>query len=229
MRLPLVILGTVAAVLCSSCAECAGAITCHTQPIASTGGQVINHKTGAPVPGVSLRFVRREGIQLVRDTAETTTDSDGFFTLEIGTVYEGEVIGDLEVRPPAPFAPYTATDVRLRASRIRGDGGYLGRLVADPYMILVGEVHRRGAGIVSEGTVSMRRIAGGRLEQDSLSVNVEGGRFAWVDPLVLEYGPVTFEFVITIPGDDRTHRLVQEVPMKFVDGELSFIILEIDP
>lgn len=213
----------------TGCSECAGAITCRIEPMASTGGQVINHRTGAPVPGVVLTFVRREGIELVAETAQATTDSDGFFTLEIGTVYEGEVIGDLEVRPPPPFAPYTATGIRLLASRIRGDGGYIGRLVADPYMILIGEVHRRGLGIVPEGSVSMRRVSGGRLESDSFTSNIEGGRFGWIDPQVLDYGPVTIEFVITIPGDPRTHVVVQEVPMKFIDGQLSFIILEIDP
>ena len=214
-----------AALALSGCSECAGTPACEGEPEASVSAQVINHRSGAPVSGVMVRFVRTGGVETVRDTAFATSDGDGFFTLRLGSVYTGPVTGTLTVTPPAPLPPYEVSGVSFTSTRRRGEGVFLGRLVADPFFILIGEVHRSGVGPISGATVSMRRVSGGRLATDShVTVTEGGGRFGWIDPPVVEPGTVDIEFEVTVPGEP-VHREVQPVAMQYLDGTIAFVMI----
>jgi len=214
----------------SGCSECAGTPSCHTEPQISYSGQLIVHKTGAIAGGVSLKYVRRSGIDVDADTLRAISSSDGFFRLQTGSVYIGSLYGDLTVTPPAPYPAYTIPNVRLSSSRTRGDGGYLGRIVVDPFLILVGEVHDRATGaVVSDVSVTLRRTGGGRLSQDVMTFTSDGGgRFAWIEPQILQFGEVDATWELQRPGS-ASQFVKQPFPMGYQDATLTFVVLFVDP
>jgi hypothetical protein len=214
----------------SGCGECAGMPSCTTQPTISYTGEFINHKTGKPISGVRVEWVRTHGIEIDDEVIRATSDSRGFFQLQGGSVYLGEVFGELRITPPAPFPEYVVRGVQLTTSRRRGDGGNLGRLVVDPFLILVGEVHDLTTGAnVSEGTVTLRRIAGGRADPDVVELRLESGRWYWVDPPILDFGDgtITAEFEVRVAGDSRVFRVTDGFPLSYRDGDMTFLLLHI--
>lgn len=229
MRSGLVLLAFVSPAFLSGCAECAGTPSCHNFAEISEGGQFIEHKSGSPVAGVAVAFVRRSGIAIDRDTVKALSDAEGFFTLRVGSVYDGSVYGDVLVIPPAPYQPYTISDVTLRTSRVRGNGGYFGRWVVNPYLVLVGHVRDRKTHTpLPDVTVTMRRIGGGRLAEDSRTfVTDAGGQFAWVDPEIVQPGTIDATFEIQASGYPRSYNVPREVFLQHQDGQLSFIILPV--
>lgn len=214
--------------LLSACDECAGTPSCHNFPEISYSGQFIDHNTGSPVAGVSIAFVRRSGIDIIGDTVRGLSDGDGFFTLRVGSIYNGTVVGDLLVTPPPPFPPFTIPSVTLATSTVRGDGGYLGRLVVNPYLLLVGHVRdRKTLTPIPEATVKLRRIGGGKAAQDSMTFVTDfGGQFSW-EPEILQPGTIDAVFEITAPGYPRTYVVSRAIPLKYVDLDMSFIILPV--
>lgn len=220
-------LGTGAAL--SACDECAGTPSCHTFPQISHYGQFIERKSGRPVAGVSVRFVRRAGIDVDQDTITTTSDGDGFFTLRTGSSYSGVVTGDLLVTPPLPGKPFTVTGISMSTSAVRGDGSFLGRFVVDPYLLLVGHVRDRKTLTPLAGvTVIMRRTSGGRLEQDVHTFVTDfGGQFAWIDPVIVDPQTINVTFEVIAPGYPRTFLVPREVPLQYRDGDMAFIIIPV--
>jgi len=214
--------------LLSACAECAGTPSCHNHPEISYSGQFIERKTGAPVGNVSVKFVRRSGIDIIGDTIRGQTDGDGFFTLRAGSIYNGAVIGDLIVTPPLPFPAFTISGVTIETSRVRGDGRNAGRFVVNPYMLLVGHVRdRKTLTPLVDATVTMKRIGGGRVEADERTFTTDfGGQFSW-EPAILEPATVEAVFEITAPGYARTFMVQRDVPLQYRDGEMAFVILPV--
>ena len=230
MRRALAVAGLIAALGVNGCTECAGTPSCSTQPVISYTGEFINHRTGRTVAGVRVEWVRTQGIEIDNDVIRATSDSRGFFRLEGGSVYVGEVLGNLRVTPPPPYAEYVIPGVKLSTSRRRGDGGNLGRLVVDPFLILVGEVQDLTTGAhVSEGTITLRRIAGGRAETDVVQLPLESGRWYWIDPTILDFGngTITAEFEVRIPGDSRVFRSTDSFFLNYRDGDMSYVLLSI--
>ena len=213
----------------NGCGECAGTDQCTSDPFVSATGKFIVHRTGAPVAGVQVEWVWRGAQQLLADTIRAVSDADGLFTLRVGAKGDGRVGGDMYVTPPPPYAPYMLNNVVLTASRRYGDGSYLGRFSVEPYMILVGEVHDASTGgLITSATVTIRRISGGRFDTDVVVSPLDaGGRFAWVDPVIVEVGTVVAEFSVQITGDARTFVSRHELPMFYRDGEYRPIILDV--
>jgi hypothetical protein len=228
---PIVALVVVGAALTfGACSECAGTLSCTSAPLISHSGEFINHKTGAPVAGVQVEWVRTSGIEIDDDTIRATSDARGFFMLQTGSVYTGEASGDLRVTPPAPFQEYRIPNVTVSASTRRGDGGYMGRLVVDPFLIIVGEVQDLTTNSrVPDGTVRLRRIGGARADEDLVDIPLEGTRWYWIDPTIVDFGTgsITAEFEIRIPGDPRVFRTTDSVPLLYRDGEMAFVLLSI--
>lgn len=216
-------------VLLGACDECAATPSCHNPPQISYGGQFIEHKSGAPVRGVTVSFVRRSGIEVDLDSISDVSDGDGFFTLRVGSVYDGAATGDLMVVPPAPYSPYTISGLSLRTSRVRGDGASLGRFVVDPYLLLVGHVRDRYTlQPIPDAAVTLRRTSGGRLDQDVRSFTTDfGGQFAWVDPTIIESGTINVTFEITAPGYPRAYVVPREIPLQYRDGDMAFVIIPV--
>jgi hypothetical protein len=71
---------------------------------------------GVPLQGVNVDFQRTSGINVTPATFTTVTDSAGivFFTPEPASA--GEVVADVTVRPPAPYATFTVRGVRMQTA-----------------------------------------------------------------------------------------------------------------
>jgi hypothetical protein len=87
-----------------------------------------------PAPGIELEFRRTGGIELVKDRIVMRTDQGGSFILQVGPrdEQEGEVVGELIVRPPPPLEPYVVPGLRLSTSAVDGELRFLGRWVVGP-------------------------------------------------------------------------------------------------
>jgi hypothetical protein len=199
-------------------------------PVAAATGRFIVHKTGAAMSGVSVSFVRDSGVELHGDTIRGTSDDEGFFTIEGESQSLGTVFGHMLVVPTAPHAPYTVSNLEIKSSNIRGESSVLGRLVVDPYLILIGELHdRKTYALLPGAKVRMHRLAGGRLVKDDTTfVTDGGGRFAWIEPRVLEFGTIQARFRITLT-DGRVFTVYQDVPMQYRDATLTFALLQVPP
>lgn len=214
--------------LLSACDECAGTPSCHSQPEVSATGQFIERRSGAPVGNVTVKFVRTSGIDLVVDTVRAVSDGDGHFTLRAGSIYNGKVQGQLFVIPPAPYQPFTVPGIELETSRVRGDGEVIGRLVVNPYLLLVGHVRdRKTLTPIVGATVTLRRTGGGRLAADQQTFTTDfGGQFSW-EPAVLEPGTVEVEFEISAPGYPRAFVVPRQLPLLYRDNEMTFTIIPV--
>jgi hypothetical protein len=215
-------------VILHGCTECAGTPSCTGEPTISYTGEFINHKTGKPVEGVVVEWTRTSGIELDGDIVRASSDARGFFKLQTGSVYVGAATGTLRVTPPAPFPPYFVPNVELSTSTRRGEGGYLGRLVVDPFLIIVGEVHDVTTDSrIADGTVQLRRIRGARADVDVVDLPLAGTRWYWIDPAIVDFGTglIEAEFEIQIAGDARVFRTTESVPLLYRDGEMAFVLL----
>lgn len=210
-----------------ACDVCFGTPACNNPPQISYGGQFIERKSGAPVAGVLVEFVRRSGSLTMSDTVRAVSDGDGFFQLRLDALQDGEARGDLRVTPPLPHSPYVVAHVALSTSRRRADGHFFGRLVVNPYFMLIGEVYDRFSGALVPGaTVTLRRKEGAFLEADSMTFTTdENGRLAWIEPAVLQFGILTAEFEVVAPGYPRPYRVERDVVVHHIDGNISFVRL----
>src|SRR6185436_6549332 len=143
------------------------------------------------------------------------SDASGFFQLRLFATQDGAVKGDLRVTPPAPYPPYVVTGVSLNTSRTRGDGGYLGRLVVNPFLILVGDVYdRRTRAPVSGATITLRRISGAHLSPDTITlVSDAGARVAWIEPTIVEFGVFKADVELSAPGYPRPFHIERDIPI----------------
>lgn len=187
-------LALLGAPLLTACEPCAGTANCSTAPRVSYSGRTVVYRENRPIGGVTLEFARTGGAELTGGRLVATSDGDGWFRLVGEVAGEGDVVGDLTVRPPAPFGAYTVPGVRLRQTSVRGDGGDLGRIVADPYLAVIGEVRSLATrGVLPNAAVRFRRTGGVAISPAAFDwVTDAGGRF------FLNAQPATFG---TIEGE----------------------------
>ena len=206
----------------TACSECTGTMSCRVDPEISYSGQILDRGTRRGVPGTSVAFVRDSGVALGVDTVKGMSDGDGFFALRAPTLRDGVVHGHLRVSPPAPHAPYTVPVVSMTATRTRGDGGFLGRLVTKPFFRLIGFVHdRKTQGAIEGAKVFWRRNSGGRVTQDTITfTTAAGGAFSWL-PDVTQFGAIDATFQITAPGYPRTFVFTRTLELQYYDNEMS--------
>lgn len=117
---------------------------CETDPTVAVSGRMISWPEGTPVAGVTVQMAR-QGIAS-GTLASATSDGDGFFTLQ-ASADDGATTVALQFTPPAPLAPFRIDSLTLQASTTRGEGYDLGRLAANPYSVVVGEVRDRRRGM----------------------------------------------------------------------------------
>ena len=210
-----------------SCTECTGTVGCETPPELSYSGQVIDHRTGAIVGHTRVAFVRDSGVWIDPDSVEVVANAEGFFRFRVDAAGDGRVHGHLRIAAPAPYEPYVA-GLSLQTTRIRGDGAFLGRITAAPFLVLIGVVRDRTTlRRLRDVRVTMRRISGGRLEADTISFTSDGvGQFSWY-PRVVAAGTIRTSFEIEAPGHDRRYRFERDVPLSFRDGEELYLILPV--
>ena len=97
-------------------------------PHISYVGELHYADTGARAIGVAVEFRRTGGIAVEPDTLLQRTDASGRFALFLKPTpsQDGEVVGEVLVRPPPPYASITIPDVRLPTLRGGNDIRFLG-------------------------------------------------------------------------------------------------------
>ena len=145
-----------------ACDPCSGIVSCHVAPVASVTGQVIDYASGRAIAGATLVFAPSAGAS-PGVAASATTDAQGQFQLDVAATGAGAVTGDLTVRAPSFPGGYTVHGVQLAASRTRGEGVDLGRVLARPYLAFLGQVHSRFIGTSVPSSVEIKRVGGASL------------------------------------------------------------------
>lgn len=201
------------------CEPCAGTSICGQGVHVSYTGHIVERATQQSVAGARVTFTRTGGIALVSSAINAYTDSHGFFRLAAEASTEGAVIGTLRVAPPGRPS-YDVRGLSLQTTTISGDGGNLGRLVADPYIMFIAELRSRllGAGSgLARASVTFRRTGGIRISQEVIATAADAyGRF-YLDPQALE--PGTLEGIVTVsaPGFPRSYDIPVQIETRYQD------------
>jgi hypothetical protein len=77
-------------------------------------GQIVRADTYAPIADAVVEFQRTGGIAVTPSILASRTIASGLFPLALNPLDTGEVVGNLTIRPPAPFRDTTFTGIRLR-------------------------------------------------------------------------------------------------------------------
>ena len=190
------------------CDRCAGVLGCTGEPRLSLTGQLIVRETGAAVPGAAVDFVRTGGVSLASDSISTTTDGAGRFQLAVGASALGQVVGDLVVRPPAPWHAYRARGVSYPTSDVRGQGQVLGQLVVTPYVAFLGVLSNRADGRPLSGArVTIVRTGGVELTaSDSFDIAADTTGYFFFDVAAQDAGALTTDMIVHAPALPQASR-----------------------
>lgn len=66
-----------------------------------------------PLAGVTAVFRRKSGVSVAVDTITSVSTVDGLVSLQLSPNGSGELVGDLELRPPSPIPARTITNIRI--------------------------------------------------------------------------------------------------------------------
>jgi hypothetical protein len=191
-----------------ACDRCAGILGCTGAPRLSMGGQLIVRETGTAVRGAVLTFVRASGVALASDSVSAVTDAGGQFQLAVEASNLGEVVGDIAVRPPAPWLPYRVRGLTFPTSDVRGEGQILGRWVVDPYIQFDGQFQRRGDGQLLGGArVTIIRTGGVAVSPDTVALTAGSDGGVYFEIRAAEPGDMVADIVVASPDLARTYRL----------------------
>ncbi len=202
------ILGLLVGASVEGCDRCAGVLGCVGEPRLSLDGQLIVRETGAGVSGASLAFVRTGGVPLLDDSVTATTDREGRFQLAVGASALGTVLGDLVVRPPAPWHPYRVSGVAFPTSDLRGQGQILGELVVSPYVEFLGALSNRSAGGPLAGArVTIVRTGGvGLVGPDSFDITANSDGVFYFNVEAQNPGDLIADMIVQSPALPRAFR-----------------------
>jgi len=183
--------------------------------------EVSRRGTGEFLPGVQLRFVRTGGIRVQPETLTATLAAGaGRFTLYPTPLEDGELVGDLTITPPAPFAVEVVRDLRLRVDY--SDSVYFLDVYGyGPQVYLHAKLLNRADDLpVKRGTVGIvKRVSGltflypswANPAADSGIRNVDSlGNLPYV-AATPDTGSVTFDFWVRWPGAGFTADTVRAV------------------
>lgn len=84
-----------------------------TEPHISYVGGLYYRDTGQPAEGVEVEFRRTGGIAVEPDTFVVVSGENGRFPLLMDPAEQGAVIGEILVRPPAPYKAFKVAEVRI--------------------------------------------------------------------------------------------------------------------
>jgi hypothetical protein len=90
-----------------------GVIRLGAGPSLAYVGEFHDISTGAPVAGIAVDFVRTGGTAIAPTSFSAVTDANGRFFFPLRAFGWGDVVGDLNVRPPQPFRSYVIRGLRL--------------------------------------------------------------------------------------------------------------------
>ena len=84
---------------------------------------LIIRANGVPLKGARVDVQRVSGIDLVSPHLSAATNDSGIVYLHLEPKTEGDILADITVAPPAPYAPFTVRGVRLTALDAEVPGG----------------------------------------------------------------------------------------------------------
>jgi len=208
-----------ASAVLAACDPCAGTPSCRSGAHVSYTVHVVERATGRSVAGTVVTFVRTSGVELVTDTVRSVSDASGFLQLAADAHSDGDVVGNLHVTPVGRPS-YDVSGITLHTTTVSGDGGDLGRIVIDPYILFMAEVQNRlvnsSAGIPN-ATVTFTRTGGLQIDPPTIHVITDSyGRFL-LAPAVSQGG--TLEGVLTIdaPGFPRSYQIPTRIDTRYQD------------
>jgi hypothetical protein len=207
-----------ASIAVAACDPCAGTSACRTSDRVSYIGHTVERTTGKSVNGTEVMFVRTSGIELANDTIRAVSAGDGFFALGADARSAGLVTGTLHVSPPGRMA-YDIPGIKMQTSRTAGDGGDLGRIVVDPYVMFIGQLRNRrtGADTAALAMVSFQRTGGIPIEPDRIETQAdEHGRF-FLAPVAKEPGTVTGLLLVRADGNLQVDTIPLSIETRFID------------
>lgn len=214
-RLALVVLLLAA----GACDPCAGTASCRTGARISYTGHIVERTTARSVPGTDVTFTRTSGIELSDEPIHAVSDADGFFRLRAGVTSSGDVIGTLHVAPPNRPA-YDVAGITMHTTEVAGDGGDLGRIVSDPFIMFVAEVHNRVPGhdaIVPYASVTFRRTGGIAIDPAVIQLTADAnGRF-FLAPIAAQAGAVAGIITINGPGFPNSYDIPVQIGTQYQD------------
>jgi hypothetical protein len=195
----------ICAVIASACDPCAGTPSCRGPEHVAYTGHMVERATERSAPGTVVTFIRTGGVQLAADTIRAAAASDGFFLLSASANSGGDVTGILRIGPPNR-PTFDVPNIVLHTTTVNGDGGDLGRLVVDPFIMFVAEVRSRLAGSpigIPYANVTFRRTGGIAVDQEVINTSTDiSGRFI-IAPNARQAG--VLQGIITISASGFAH------------------------
>lgn len=196
--------GLVGVLMLASCEPCFGVAECRGDGTPSVEGRLLTPESGGAVAGATITLIR--SAPGVRDTATTTTDETGMFTLNIDAVsIPGEKLS-LRVKAPQ-FGGYLVDSLPCTYSRRRGDGCVLAPIMSMPRLPIYQLYSRVTGGPAGNVTVSFRRTGGQALvgadASDSVrTVTTQDGFFELFRPGVFasSMDPIIGDLIVDLPA-----------------------------
>lgn len=187
-------------------------------------GELFHRSTGARSAGIEVEFRRTGGILVDPASFTVHTGPDGRFPLNRSIPRtDGDVLGVLIVRPPAPAAAETIPAVRMPtvdtdALILLGVFGY------GQQILYAGEVYLRGTGQLAAGVdVEFRRTGGITIAPDSFVVRTNAdGRFP-LAPSTSSQGEVVGALVIRLPTPYAPDTIPGVRLATFASDEMRFL------
>lgn len=119
----------------AGCDPCTGLLSCEGDPVYRAGGWIVDHETGAAVPGVRVTFVPEPGSV---DLPVAVSGRDGRWETSVRARTGTAASGRFRVEAPEGI-PYHTDTLTLRPLS-RGGGEELGRWTTQPYFTFIGEL-----------------------------------------------------------------------------------------
>lgn len=191
----------------AGCDPCIGELAgCRVASQVSAEGRVIDFISGRAASGVTLVFTRRSGSTLAGDSISARTDGDGRYQLRGSAGSEGDVVGDLAVRPPG-LPGYVIVGVHVTPSTVRGGGDVLPTFVTQPFVDYVGELIYRRLGIpLAYSNVRFVRTSGARLARgDTVRTSAGPDGYFYLEAVAVETGEVVGDLTLTPPDFPRPY------------------------
>jgi hypothetical protein len=126
--------------------------------------------TRTPWGGIPVTFRRTGGVRTASAAISSVSTPEGLVPLRLDPLEQGTVIGDLEIRPPAPFPVEVVRNIAL--STVDDDVlRFAGAYAAGPWLPYVVRLYRRGLGTPLGGVrATFRRKSGVATAVDTLSM-----------------------------------------------------------
>jgi 5-hydroxyisourate hydrolase-like protein (transthyretin family) len=194
-------------------------------PHFETVGNLFFRATGEPAQGVEVEFRRTGGVRVAPEIHRVTSDAFGNFSLRLGALELGEVVGDLIIRPAAPLTSRTVENLRFSSTLSPTGNALVGRFGLGPHLPFLGRAIWNDTGEGAAGIeVRITRTGGIAVEPNSYVTQTNAFGAFNLDPRPLAAGVVTFELVFRSPGSQPY--ATYEFTVATSDDDVSHVLRE---